>query len=80
MSKLLHLVMGGRVKDPQGLDFVNLEEMDIVGVYPNYKAAEKAWRGAAQRTVDDAEMRYVVVHLHRLLDPDEHEPMPDSED
>ena len=70
MSKLLHLVMGGRVKDPQGLDFVNLEEMDIVGVYPNYKSAEKAWRGAAQRTVDDAEMRYVVVHLHRLLDPD----------
>jgi hypothetical protein len=80
MSKLLHLVMGGRVKDPQGLDFVNLDEMDIVGVYPNYKAAEKAWRGAAQRTVDDAEMRYVVVHLHRLLDPDEHEPSPDSED
>lgn len=69
MSKL-HLVFGGRVKDPQGLDFVNLDDMDLVGLYDSYAAAEDAWRGAAQRTVDDAEMKYVVVHLHRLLEPD----------
>lgn len=66
----LHLVMGGRVADPQGLEFVNLEQLDIVGVFPDYAAAEDAWRGAAQRTVDDAEMKYVIVHLHRLLEPD----------
>lgn len=66
----LHLVMGGRVKDPQGLDFVDLSAIDLVGVYPNYQSAEEAWRSAAQRTVDDAEMRYVVVHLHRLLEPE----------
>jgi hypothetical protein len=69
MSKL-HLVFGGRVKDPRGLDFVDLKNIDIVGIYPDYKSAETAWRGAAQRTVDDAEMKYVVVHLHRLLEPD----------
>ncbi len=65
----LHLVMGGRVKDPQGLEFVDLNAIDMVGVYPDYASAEDAWRGAAQRTVDDAEMRYVIVHLHRLLEP-----------
>lgn len=69
MSKL-HLVFGGRVRDPQGLDFVDLEKIDLVGVYPNFAEAEEAWRGKAQRTVDDAEMKYVVVHLHRLLQPD----------
>lgn len=69
MSKL-HLVMGGRVKDPQTLEFADLNAIDIVGVFPNYAEAEKAWRAAAQRTVDDAEMRYVVVHLHRLLQPE----------
>jgi len=69
MSKL-HLVFGGRVKDPQGLEFTDLENIDLVGVYDSYAAAEEAWRGAAQRTVDDAEMRYVVVHLHRLLEPE----------
>lgn len=66
----LHLVMGGRVNDPQTLDFANLDEVDLVGVYPDYDAAEDAWRAQAQRTVDDAEMRYVIVHLHRLLEPD----------
>lgn len=69
-SQKLHLVMGGRVSDPQTLDFVELEALDLVGVYPDYASAEEAWRSAAQRTVDDAEMRYVVVHLHRLLQPD----------
>ena len=68
MSKM-HLVFGGRVKDPRGLDFVDLKNIDVVGVFPDYKSAEAAWRGAAQRTVDDAEMKYVVVHLHRLLEP-----------
>lgn len=70
-SQKLHLVIGGRVKNPQGLEFVNLDEMDYVGVYDNYAEAEDAWRAAAQRTVDDAEMKYVVVHLHRLLQPDQ---------
>ena len=69
MSKL-HLVFGGRVSDPRTLDFADLNSIDIVGVCPDYASAEKAWRGAAQRTVDDAEMKYVVVHLHRLLEPD----------
>jgi hypothetical protein len=72
MSKL-HLVFGGRVRDPQGLDFVDLDKIDLVGVYPNYAEALEAWRGRAQRTVDDAEMRYVVVHLHRLLEPEKGE-------
>lgn len=69
MSKL-HLVFGGRVSDPQGLDFANLDALDIVGIFPDYKSAEKAWRAAAQRTVDDAEMKYVLVHMHKLLQPD----------
>jgi hypothetical protein len=69
MTKL-HLVFGGRVRDPQGLDFVDLDKIDLVGVYPSYAEAVDAWRGKAQRTVDDAEMKYVVVHLHRLLEPE----------
>ena len=69
MSKM-HLVMGGRVTNPQTLEFQDLSKVDLVGVFPDYASAEKAWRGAAQRTVDDAEMRYVIVHLHRLLDPE----------
>lgn len=74
MSKL-HLVFGGRVKDPRSLDFTDLAKTDFVGLFDNYADAEEAWRGAAQRTVDDAEMRYVVVHLHRLLEP-ENPPQP----
>lgn len=66
----LHLVMGGRVSDPQTLDFVDLENLDLVGVFPNFEDAEDAWRGKAQKTVDDAEMKYVIVHLHRLLEPE----------
>lgn len=68
--QLLHLVMGGRVKDPQSLEFEDLSKIDLVGVYPSYAAAEEAWRANAQRTVDDAEMKYVIVHLHRLLEPE----------
>ena len=62
--------MGGRVSDPQGLDFVDLEKLDLVGIFPDFDTAETAWRANAQRTVDDAEMKYVIVHLHRLLEPD----------
>ena len=58
------------MKDPRGLDFVDLSSIDFVGLYNNYAEAEEAWRGRAQRTVDDAEMKYVVVHLHRLLEPE----------
>jgi Domain of unknown function (DUF4170) len=65
----LHLVMGGRVRDPQGLEFVDLEKMDLVGVYPDYDSAEEAWSGKARATIDDAEMKYVIVHMHRLLEP-----------
>ncbi|WP_116090165.1 DUF4170 domain-containing protein [Sphingomonas crusticola] len=68
MSKM-HLVFGGRVKDPRTLDFEDLSKVDVIGFFPDYTSAEKAWRAAAQRTVDDAEMRYVIVHLHRLLEP-----------
>jgi hypothetical protein len=68
MSKL-HLVFGGRVADPQGVDFIDPDHLDVVGIFPDYKSAEAAWRSAAQRTVDDATMKYVVVHLHKLLQP-----------
>ena len=68
---LMHLVFGGRVKDPRTLDFEDLSKLDVVGFYADYASAESAWRGAAQRTVDDAEMRYVIVPLHRLLQPSE---------
>ena len=68
MSRL-HLVFGGRVKDPQGLEF-DMSTIDMVGLYPDYSSALEAWRSNAQRTVDDAEMKYVVVHLHRLLEPE----------
>ena len=66
----LHLVMGGRVTDPQTLNFADLSKIDLVGVFPDHASAEKVWRANAQRTVDDAEMKYVIVHLHRLLEPD----------
>lgn len=64
------MVIGGRVTDPQTLEFQDLDAVEVVGLYPDYGSAEKAWRSAAQRTVDDAEMRYVIVHLHRLLEPE----------
>lgn len=66
----LHLVIGGRVTDPQTVEFADLNKIDFVGVFPNYAEAEDAWRNRAQRTVDDAEMKYVIVHLHKLLEPD----------
>lgn len=69
-EQLLHLVMGGRLTDLAGTEFEDLSQVDIVGVYPNYAKAHEAWKAAAQRTVDDAQMRYFIVHLHKLLDPD----------
>ncbi len=69
-KQLLHLVIGGELSSLDGITFANLEEVDIVGVYPNYAAAEKVWRAKAQQTVDSAQTRYFIVHLHRLLDPD----------
>jgi hypothetical protein len=69
MSKL-HLVFGGRVTDPRGLDFEDLGSIHVVGIFPDYASAEEAWRSHAQRTVDDAEMKYVIVHLHRMLEPE----------
>lgn len=73
-KQLLHLVFGGELKDPRGTEFVDTAKLDIVGIYPNYAEAEKAWRGKAQASIDDAHKRYFVVHLHRLLDPDEDKP------
>ena len=66
----LYLVMGGRVTDPQSLHFQDPESIHVAGVYSAYETAVDAWRANAHRTVDDAEMKYVVVHLHRLLEPD----------
>jgi hypothetical protein len=68
--QLLHLVFGGELTDLNDLTFKDLDKLDIVGIYPNYAAAHAAWRGKAQATVDNAHMRYFVVHLHRLLEPD----------
>jgi hypothetical protein len=67
---LLHLVFGGEVKDPQGTDFVDPGNLDVIGIFPDYKLALQAWRGASQSHVDHANTKYVIVHLHRLLDPD----------
>ena len=69
--QLLHLVFGGEVVSPDSVNFKDVSKLDIVGIYPNYKEARMAWRAAAQATVDNAQMRYFVVHIHRLLEPDE---------
>jgi hypothetical protein len=67
--QLLHLVIGGELTDLEHITFKDLDQVDIVGVYPNYASAHAAWKAKAQQTVDNAHMRYFVVHLHRLLDP-----------
>jgi myo-inositol-1(or 4)-monophosphatase len=69
-KQLLHLVFGGELSDVTGIEFKDLHKLDIVGIYPNYASAYVAWKEKAQRTVDNAEMRYFIVHLHRLLDPE----------
>jgi hypothetical protein len=68
-KQLLHLVLGGELENIDDVVFKDLSKVEIVGLYPNYKAAYDAWKQKAQQTVDNAEMRYFVVHLHRLLDP-----------
>ena len=70
-KQLLHLVFGGELKNLEGTEFKNTDDLHIVGIFPNYKQAYDAWRSAAQRTVDNAQMRYFIVHMHRLLDPNE---------
>jgi hypothetical protein len=68
-KQLLHLVFGGELESVATSDFKDLEKLDIVGIYPNYATAYAAWKAKAQGTVDNAQMRYFIVHLHRLLDP-----------
>jgi hypothetical protein len=68
--QLLHLVFGGELLSPEDVTFKDLSKLDIVGMFPNYASAYAAWRAKAQTTVDNAQMRYFVVHIHRLIDPD----------
>ena len=68
-QQLLHLVFGGELTSLKGVQFKDLASLDVVGIFPDYKSAEAAWRAKAQETVDNAQMRYFIVHLHRLLDP-----------
>lgn len=69
-KQLLHLVFGGELASLDSNEFRDLDNLDIVGIFPNYKSAETAWRAKAQASVDNALQRYYIVHLHRLLDPD----------
>jgi hypothetical protein len=68
-QQLLHLVIGGELVDLEHNTFKNLDEVEVVGLFPNYASAYTAWKAKAQMTVDNAQMRYFIVHLHRLLDP-----------
>jgi hypothetical protein len=72
-KQLLHLVFGGELTELHATTFRDLSRLDIVGIYPSYAEAHKAWKGAAQRSVDNALMRYFIVHMHRLLDPEDGE-------
>ena len=69
-KQLLHRVFGGELESPDGLTFRDLDDLDIVGIFPNYAEAYAAWKAKAQATVDNAHMRYFIVHMHRLLDPE----------
>ena len=68
-KQLVHLVFGGELHDVKNVDFKDLSKLDVVGFFPNYAEAHKAWLGKARETIDNAQMRYFIVHLHRLLDP-----------
>lgn len=68
-GQLLHLVFGGELEDVSDVTFRDLAKLDVVGFYPNYAEAHRAWLGKARETIDNAQMRYFIVHLHRLLDP-----------
>lgn len=72
MAQLLHLVFGGELTDPAKTEFRNTDDIDIVGIYPNYASAYDAWKSKAQQTVDNAHMRYFIAHLHRLQDEGRH--------
>jgi hypothetical protein len=67
---LLHLVFGGELTSLDKVEFKDIANLEIVGIYPNYAAAHVAWKAKAQGSVDNAQMRYFIVHLHRLLDPE----------
>ncbi len=69
-QQLLHLVFGGELENLERADFRDTSNLDIVGIFPDYASAYRAWKAASQRTVDNAHMRYFIVHLHRLLDPE----------
>ena len=69
-KQLLHLVFGGELKSLGKVEFKDLSNLDIVGIYPDYASALNVWRAKAQQSVDNAAMRYFIVHMHRLLDPD----------
>ncbi|MEQ8305335.1 MAG: DUF4170 domain-containing protein [Hoeflea sp.] len=69
-KQLLHLVFGGELKSLNSMDFRDLNDLDIVGIFPNYASAHQAWKSKAQMTVDNAHMRYFIVHMHRMLDPE----------
>jgi hypothetical protein len=75
-KQLLHLVLGGELTNIDSVEFKDLSRVDMVGVFPNYASAYTAWKAKAQQTVDNAQMRYFIVHLHRLLDPDATPPKP----
>jgi hypothetical protein len=68
-KQLLHLVFGGELTHLQSTEFVDTEGLDLVGIYPDYQSALVAWRGKAQASVDDAKVRYFIVHMHRMIDP-----------
>ena len=70
-SQLLHLVIGGELEDVEAVKFRDLSKIDLVGAYPSYESAAAAWRAKAQSTVDNALMRYFIIHAHKLLNPDE---------
>lgn len=70
-KQLLHLVFGGLLEDLEGVTFQDLDKLDIVGIYPNHAEAHAAWESKARETMDIAEMRYFIVHLHKLLDPED---------
>jgi hypothetical protein len=69
--QLLHLVFGGELKSTEEVEFKDLSKLDIVGMFPNFAEARRAWAAKAQGTVDQAQMRYFVVHIHRLMEPDD---------
>jgi hypothetical protein len=69
-KQLLHLVFGGELKNLRGTEFRDLDALDMVGIYPDFQTAQAAWKAKAQASVDNAHMRYFVVHLHRLIEPD----------